>query len=664
MARPSWLILVILLCAAPTAPQSDSYDYVVAKDGSGDYTSIQAAIDGAKSFPPERITIFVKDGVYREKVTVHAWNPRITLIGESKEKTILTYDDHFDKINRGRNSTFFTYTLMVQANDFRARNLTVKNSAGPVGQALALRVEGDRVVFENCRFLGHQDTIYVAGAGHRQYFKDCYIEGTTDFIFGQATAVFEDCRIHSTDDSYITAASTPKEEPFGLVFLDCRLTAAPDVEEVYLGRPWRKYAQTVFLRSEMGAHIRPEGWNNWSKPEAEQTAFYAEYDNSGPGADRSGRVAWAKQLSEDEAARYTTATIFGGGDEWFRSPSEGISWDDILDQEGGWYGGEEAIRIADNVLLYQHESGGWPKNIDMARQLSASETDDIRQEQAAGGTTLSDITIDNGATYTQIRYLARVYEATGEQRFAEGVQRGVDYLLEAQYENGGWPQYYPLRDGYYENITFNDGAMIGAMRVLRDVAEGENSFSFVDSSRRQRAATAVEQGVDVILEMQIEVEGTLTAWCAQYDPETLKPVGARSYEPPSISGGESVGVVEYLMEMEAPSPEVIRAVESAVDWFERVKLTDVRLLEIKDASVPEGEDVVVGFDPSDDTPLWARFYEIGTNRPIFMDREGTVYRALSQVPYERRTGYDWLGDWPLELLNERYPVWRSNHNLE
>ena len=349
---------------------------------------------------------------------------------------------------------------------------------------------------------------------------------------------------------------------------------------------------------------------------------------------------------------------------WAQSDSGRIAWDDALGQEPDWYRGPEAIRIANNVLLYQHESGGWPKNIDMAQRLRATEKDRIRREQAAGGTTLSNITIDNGATYTQIRYLARVYEATGQERFREGVLRGVDYLLAAQYENGGWPQYYPLRDGYYENITFNDDAMIGAMRVLRDVARGEDRFAFVGSARRERAASATEKGLDVILETQIEVDGTLTAWCAQYDPETLEPVGARSYEPPSISGGESVGIVEYLMEFEEPSPAVVRAVEAAVSWFERAKLTDIRLLRVEDESLPEGYDLVVGYDPTDSSPLWARFYEIGTNHPIFMDRDGNVYRALSQIPYERRTGYDWLGDWPQELVEEHYPAWREHYGLE
>ncbi len=349
---------------------------------------------------------------------------------------------------------------------------------------------------------------------------------------------------------------------------------------------------------------------------------------------------------------------------WAQSGAESVHWEDALDQDAAWYGSSEAIRIADNVLLYQHESGGWPKNIDMAQELSGTEKDRIRREQAAGGTTLSEITIDNGATYTQIRYLARVDEATGERRFREGVLRGVDYLLEAQYENGGWPQYYPRPDGYHEHITFNDGAMIGAMRVLRDVARGEGRFSFLDSSRRKRAAVAIEKGVETILKMQIEVDGTLTAWCAQHDSETLEPVGARSYEPPSISGGESVGVVEYLIEIDDPSPEVIRAVEAAVDWFQRVRLTDIRLVEVEDSSLPKGEDVVVGFDPTNTSALWARFYEIGTNHPMFLDREGNVYDALSQIPYERRMGYSWLGGWPEDLLDERYPTWRENRARE
>lgn len=308
------ILAALCFCITNTRVASAQYKqrYVVAKDGSGDFRSIQAAVDASKSFPYERITIYIKNGVYHEKVKVHSWNPKLTFVGEDKEKTIITYDDYFDKIDRGRNSTFFTYTLRVNGNDFYAKNLTIQNTAGPVGQAVALHVEADRVIFENCRFLGNQDTIYLSGEGARQYFKNSYIEGTTDFIFGQATAVFENSTLHSKSNSFITAASTPKNQPFGFVFKDCKLTADPGVTKVYLGRPWRKYARTVFLNSWMGNHIAPKGWDNWGEPANEQTVFYAEFQSGGPGAAPKQRVAWSHQLTLKQAQKYTVENIFRG----------------------------------------------------------------------------------------------------------------------------------------------------------------------------------------------------------------------------------------------------------------------------------------------------------------------------------------------------------------
>ena len=285
-------------------------DFVVASDGSGNFTSIQKAIDACKAFPDHRIVIFVKNGTYKEKLVIPSCNTQLLIVGESVEKTIITYDDYFDKVNRGRNSTFYTYTMKVEANDFRLENITVENTAGAVGQAVALHVEGDRCVFFNCRILGNQDTIYAAGRFSRQYFKNCYIEGTTDFIFGEATSVFENCSIHCKSDSYITAASTSEGKLFGFVFLNCKITAAEGVGKVYLGRPWRIYAKTAFLNCEMGAFICPEGWHNWSKPESEKKAVYAEYNNTGEGALNSRRVLWSVKLSKKEACFFTREKIF------------------------------------------------------------------------------------------------------------------------------------------------------------------------------------------------------------------------------------------------------------------------------------------------------------------------------------------------------------------
>ena len=305
------VILCALLIFSVHNLIAGNYDFVVAPDGSGNFTSIQKAIDACKAFPDTRVTIYVKNGSYKEKVLVPSCNTQLSIVGESVEKTIITWDDYFDKINRGRNSTFYTYTLKIEANDFILENSTVENTAGPVGQAVALHSEGDKSVFRNCRFLGFQDTVYTAGRFSRMYFTNCHIEGTTDFIFGEATVLFEKCTIHCKGDSYITAASTQKGKPFGFVFIRCTLSAAHEVKNVYLGRPWRIYARVAFIQCEMGAFLKAEGWHNWDKPDVDKTTFFAEYKNSGPGASTNQRVTWSHQLTDIQAKGYTPVNILG-----------------------------------------------------------------------------------------------------------------------------------------------------------------------------------------------------------------------------------------------------------------------------------------------------------------------------------------------------------------
>lgn len=340
-----------------------------------------------------------------------------------------------------------------------------------------------------------------------------------------------------------------------------------------------------------------------------------------------------------------------------RQPAAGtpgpIPWSRVLEQPREWYGSAEAVRIADDVLLYQHPNGGWDKNIDMAAVL-----DDTARAALAARRSEWETTIDNGATYEQIRFLALVHHATGHERFRDAALRGIEYLLEAQYDNGGWPQYYPLREGYYSRITFNDDAMVNVMRLLREVADGDAPFTFVPAEVRARAAAAVRKGLDIILRTQIEVDGVLTAWCAQYDEVDLTPAPARTYEHASISGSESVGIVRFLMEIEDPSPEVIRAVQSAVAWFHRSRLHGIRVEQRPDPSLPGGFDRVVVEDPAA-PPMWARFYEIGTNRPIFSGRDGIIRYSLAEIEHERRVGYAWLGYWPAQLLEREYPAWQA-----
>lgn len=279
-------------------------EFLVAQDGTGDYKSIQQAILATKAFPPERITLKLKNGVYREKVRVYEWNTLLTLEGESMDKTIITFDDHFKKLNKGRNSTFLTPTVQVDADDFIAKNITIRNTAGDVGQAVALAVNANRALFAKVRLEGNQDTLYVTGDGNKMLFTNCYIEGTTDFIFGEASALFNNCTLVAKKDSYITAASTRQGAGWGLVFLNAKLEAKKGVSKVYLGRPWRPFANTVFINAHMGAHIAKEGWHNWGKIEAQKTAYYAEYGTRGAGENTKARVPWSHSLSKTQAQAY------------------------------------------------------------------------------------------------------------------------------------------------------------------------------------------------------------------------------------------------------------------------------------------------------------------------------------------------------------------------
>jgi pectinesterase len=286
----------------------------VAADGSGEYRTIQEAVLAVRDFMQVSAVIFIKNGTYKEKLLIPSQKTNITLLGESKEGVVITYGDYSGDAEK--HSTYTSSTVRVQGNDFTAENITFENSAGRVGQAVALHVEGDRATFRNCRMLGNQDTLFMAIENSRQYYQNCYIEGTTDFIFGSSTVVFEGCTIHSKTNSYITAASTWPRQPFGLVFLNCQLTAAPEATSVYLGRPWRPNARTVFLHTAMGAHIRPEGWENWGKVSNEASAYYAEFGSTGPGANAQGRVKWSRQLTAKEAKQYTLKTIFAGPIGW------------------------------------------------------------------------------------------------------------------------------------------------------------------------------------------------------------------------------------------------------------------------------------------------------------------------------------------------------------
>ena len=309
MRKYLMLLLACFVYTVCSGKELIAKQIVVDKNGKGDYVTVQEAINSVRAFDPAGATVItVKNGIYHEKIVIPDYICNVKLVGQSADSTIITYNDHAKIDNMG---TFRTYTLQIRGNDIQLENLTIENAAEPLAQAVALHTEGDRLSFRNCRFLGNQDTQYLAGEGNRLYFQHCYIEGTTDFIFGGATAWFEACNIHCKRDSYISAASTPPNIRYGFIFNKCEITAAADVTSVYLGRPWRAHAMTVFMNCILPKEIIPAGWDNWRNPDNEKTTRYAEYKNRGQGSSTAGRVKWAKILSKKEVRKITLKNVLG-----------------------------------------------------------------------------------------------------------------------------------------------------------------------------------------------------------------------------------------------------------------------------------------------------------------------------------------------------------------
>jgi pectinesterase len=307
-------LLLWVLLSSLSLGRAFGYDFVVAQDGSGRFRTVQEAFNAVPDFRKKVTTIFIKKGIYKEKLVLAGSKQMVRLIGEDRDRTVLTYDDYNQKKNifgedKGTSGSASCY---IYGTDFMAENLTFQNSSGPVGQAVALWVDGDKAAFVNCRFLGFQDTLYTYGRGSRQFYKSCYIEGTVDFIFGSSTAWFEDCEIFCKKGGFVTAASTPDTARFGYVFSRCRIGGDAPAGSFGLGRPWRPYAKTVYLNCSLGAVIRPEGWDPWEKESNKKTAYYAEYKSTGPGAAPAQRAPWSHQLTEAEAQTYTRANVLHG----------------------------------------------------------------------------------------------------------------------------------------------------------------------------------------------------------------------------------------------------------------------------------------------------------------------------------------------------------------
>lgn len=332
-----------------------------------------------------------------------------------------------------------------------------------------------------------------------------------------------------------------------------------------------------------------------------------------------------------------------------------ITWKNITEsKDESWFESEEAKNIAENVLLYQRDIGGWPKNIEMQKELSASEKQNLikLKSNPAGCTT------DNGATCQEMLFLSKIYKKQPDDRYKTAFLKGIMYLIAAQYKNGGWPQFYPLKEGYYTNITYNDNSMVNILNLFKEIKDKSGFYSIpVPDEIVKLIETSFNKGIDCIIKTQYKQNGTLTAWCAQHDRETLEPAKARAYELPSLSGKESAKITLLLMSIKNPSKEIINAVETSVAWFEKTKITGIKIETIATGKGDEKDRVVV--ESPDAEPLWARFMELKDNKPFFCDRDGKKKYSLAEIGHERRNGYAWYTNEPKEVL-KKYPNWKKS----
>ncbi|BCX48673.1 pectin/pectin esterase [Haloferula helveola] len=657
--------LALAICAVDA---SDTW--TVSADGLGDFKTLQAAIDKVPEGKSTAIRIRLMPGLYVERVMIPRSKGPIHLFGDDAETTVITFNNSAETLDdRGRKiGTSRSASVFIESDGFRARNVTFENSHGRGSQALAVNVSGDRAAFDGCRFVGYQDTLLLNRG--RQYFENCLITGDVDFIFGEATAFFENCTIHCRGSGYITAASTQEKDEYGFVFRRCRITADEGDWQFFLGRPWRPHGAVMWLDCEMSDRVRPEGWDNWRNPENEKTARYVEWRTRG--TDTGQRVKWAGTLTDREARSVTPYRVLRKWDAPHTLEPARVAalrddlrpaWESYISEsarrmeadraalaaelkregrkipllppdgpdfklrsraDAKWFAGDEARRLAEAAISFQTPAGGWSKHVRLDQGPRKPGMHWTAQGGESGWHYVG--TIDNRSTTEQLKLLRGVAEHLPAAK--ESFLKGIDYLLVAQFPNGGWPQVYPLEGGYHDHVTFNDNAMLHVLELFRDLLADPPEF--IEPKRLAAVRSAFEKGIECVLDAQVRTDGERTVWCAQHDPLTLEPVEARLMEPASLSGGESAALVAFLMGLENPSPEVRQAVEAALDWFESHEL-----------------------ETTDNDRRWARFYDPVTGQPIFPGADGIIYGSFDEMAKHHPVGYDYFSGKPADLLKRR-----------
>ncbi|MEP1445245.1 MAG: pectate lyase [Paraglaciecola sp.] len=499
------------------------------------------------------------------------------------------------------------------------------------GDVVILESTNGKFTFQYYFFTNHISIKVLKSEGEYHFLLETVTGGTAD------------------QDDYFVTADGKQHTPNG-EFWDFT------PEWIYMGDP--KANNVMFFAkspdddapNENHRQIRPNGQHNMDLYSFGRTGKEHKYKVQGmSGNEHIAIIGFApKSRSHNEI----TALIEGFLEKPFTSgvKAKHIWTKDFLNKDKSWFSSQQAINIADSVIQYQSAEGGFPKSTDLARPPLTLE--DVPPSSSGRANT-----IDNDATTLPMQFLARMIEATDDDKYKASFTKGLDYLFAAQYDNGGWPQFWPLRGKeYYSRVTFNDDAMIQVMALLKDVTENKTRYAFISDDQQAKASNALQRGLDFILKSQVRQNGKLTSWAAQYDEQTIKPAWARAYEPPSLSGSETVGIVRFLMSIERPSPEIINSVESAVAWLQESVLKGVRLQKNLN---PDGRTEATLVADENAPRLWARFYELGSNRPIYLDRDSVFNYEFHKVGYERRSGYAYHGYWAEQLISDDYPNWKS-----